>query len=99
MLYEARPTTKLMKVNGNTIDTQQPIPGVKVITDTEKAVDGIDPQHDTELIEVLNAKAKGVLMLGEEPLKRRSTFRYKSGDYCHIYLPEVERTGVEYPGF
>lgn len=99
MLYEARPTTKLMRVNGNTIDTQQPITGVRVITDSKQAVEAIDPSNDTELVSVLNAKSRGVLILGEKPLKLRTSFQYKSGDYCHIYLPEIEREGVECPGF
>ena len=99
MLYETRPTTRLMKVNGNTIDTQQPITGVRVITDSKKALETIDPKEDMELVNVLNEKAKGVLMLGEKPLRLRTSFQYKSGDYCHIYLPEIERTGIECPGF
>jgi hypothetical protein len=99
MLYETRPTTKLYRINGKTIDSQEPIPGVRVITDSPDAVEVIDPTTDTAIVDVIQAQAKGVLMLGEKPLAKRSSFQYKSGDYCHIYLPKQERKPVECPGF
>jgi len=99
MLYETRPTTKLYKINGQTIDSHEPIPGIRVITDSPDAVEMIDPATDSKLVGVLRAHSKGAIMLGEKPLTRCSTFQYKSGDYCHIYLPKEERKAVQCPGF
>jgi|GEM_PF-2602117 len=99
MLYETRPTTKLYRINGKTIDSQQPIIGVKVITDSPDAVEAIDPSSDAELVAILQAHSKGAIMLGEKPLKKCSSFKYKSGDYCHVYLPREDRLPIACPGF
>jgi len=99
MLYETRPTTKLYKINGQTIDSHEPIVGIKVITDSKEAVDTIDPSADAELVNILQSHSKSALMLGEKPLKKCSSFKYKSGDYCHVYLPKEERKAIACPGF
>ncbi len=99
MLYETRPTTKLYKINGQTIDSHEPITGLKVITDSPDALESIDPATDADLVTILRSHSKGMLMLGEKPLKKCSSFKYKSGDYCHVYLPVEERQAIDCPGF